>query len=79
VKDRTGTRSAGKCGRFGVPKVIESSRLDDAYGSIVWSSSGDWVFFNAGEGKVMAYSPGSEGAQYVPIDSSTPFYGLAAD
>ena len=63
----------------GTASVIEGSRLDEAYGSIAWSSSGDWIFFNAGDAKVMAYEPGSEEARFVPVEIEAPFFGLTAD
>lgn len=62
----------------GTASVIKGSRLDKDYGSIAWSSSGDWVFFNAGDAKVMAYEPGSEAARLVPVEIEAPFFGLAA-
>jgi hypothetical protein len=59
--------------------VIKGSRLDEDCGSIAWSSAGDWVFFNAGDAKVMAYQPGSEEARFVPVEIDAPFFGLTAD
>lgn len=47
----------------GTTRVIEGSALDASYGSITWSSSGDWVFFNAGGGRIMTYRLGSEEAK----------------
>jgi WD40 repeat protein len=62
----------------GTATMVEGSELDEFYGSIAWSSSGDWVFFNAGNDKVMAYHPGSEEARFVPAEIEGPFFGIAS-
>ncbi|MGH2788255.1 MAG: hypothetical protein ACRDJV_10140 [Actinomycetota bacterium] len=62
----------------GTATVVKGSVLDESYGSIAWSSSGDWVFFNAGNDKVMAYQPGSDEAQFVPVEIEGPFFSIAS-
>lgn len=59
--------------------LIEGSRRDEFYGSMTWASSGDWLFFNAGEGKIMSYRSGSEGAEPLPFRIEGQVSGMAAD
>ncbi len=43
----------------GRARIVKDSRLDPAYHAMSWSASGDRLFFSAGEGKIVAYRPGS--------------------
>jgi len=62
----------------GTATVIKGSELGEYYGSMTWSSSGDWVFFNAGRGRIMAYRPGSTEAEFLPVEIDDNFFGMAA-
>lgn len=62
----------------GTASVIKGSELDSAYGSITWSSSGNWIFFNAGNHKVMTYQTGSAEAEVLPVEIERPFFGVTA-
>jgi hypothetical protein len=64
--------------RQGTASVIKGSERDEFYGSIAWSSTGEWVFFNAGDGRVMAYSPGSPEAQTIPVEVDGSVWGMAS-
>lgn len=62
----------------GTARVIKGSERDEYYGSIAWSSTGEWVFFNAGDGRVMAYRPGAPEAQTIPVEIDGPVFGMAS-
>lgn len=63
----------------GTSNVIDESVLDESYGFITWSSSGDRLFFNAGNAGVMTYEIGSESAEFLSVDTGGPYFGIAAD
>jgi WD40 repeat protein len=64
--------------RQGTASVIKGSERDESYGSIAWSSTGEWVFFNAGDGRIMAYRPGSPEAQFIPVEVEGTVWGMAS-
>lgn len=64
--------------RQGTASVIKGSERDESNGSIAWSSTGEWVFFNAGDGRVMAYRPGTSEAQTIPVEVDGSVFGLAS-
>jgi hypothetical protein len=51
----------------GRASLVRGSRLHPWYPSLTWSPSGDWVFWNAGRGAVMAYRLGSAAAVRLPF------------
>jgi hypothetical protein len=64
-----------------VPGIPPS--LDD-YSQVVWSTSGDWVFYSVGAlapdtGQLYAYRPGDDTAYRVPVVLDRPYYGMSAD
>lgn len=62
----------------GAAQAIDGSRLPASYHKLAWSSSGD-LFFTAGEGRLMAYRPGSHRPRLLPVRLDAPILGLAAD
>ena len=61
----------------GTVRVIAGSRLS-GYRNMTWSSSGRWLFFQAGRGRVMAYRRGSTGATLLPFDLNSQIIDMAA-
>jgi hypothetical protein len=61
----------------GVATVIAGSKLS-GYRNITWSSSGRWLFFEAGRGRVMAYRRGSARATTLPFRLRDELLDLAA-
>lgn len=64
--------------RAGVASVIEGSELAD-YRAMAWSRSGEWLFFSAGDGRIMAYRPGAERAVVLPVRVEQSFADMAAN
>jgi hypothetical protein len=63
--------------RAGTARLVEGSDLADDYPAIAWSPSGEWLFFNAGAGRIMAYRIGSEKATTLPVRAPTSFIDMA--
>lgn len=61
----------------GTARLVEGSELDGDYPAMAWSHSGDWLFFSAGEGRIMAYRRGSEKAVLLPIEVGQSFVEMA--
>lgn len=55
--------------RAGRAYLVEGSR-SGVYTALAWSPTGDWLFFTTGEGRVMAYRPGSDRA--IPLSADVP-------
>lgn len=51
-------------------ELVPGSRFDGDYRALAWSSGGDWLFFSAGEGWIMAYRPGAQTAVLVAVVES---------
>jgi hypothetical protein len=64
--------------RAGTAHLVEGSDLADDYPAIAWSRSGEWLFFSAGAGRIMAYRLGSKKASVVPVRAPASFIDMAA-
>lgn len=63
--------------RAGTARLVEGSDLADDYPAIAWSPSGEWLFFSAGAGRIMAYRPASGAAIILPIQAPASFIDIA--
>jgi hypothetical protein len=59
-------------------RLIEGSELADDYPAMAWASSGEWLFFSAGGGRIMAYRPGAREAIFLPVRVAQPFVEMTA-
>jgi hypothetical protein len=64
--------------RTGTARLVEGSDLADDYPAMAWSPSGEWLFFGAGAGTIMAYRMGSEKASVLPVRAPASFIDMAA-
>ncbi|MGH2989001.1 MAG: hypothetical protein ACRDMY_03895 [Gaiellaceae bacterium] len=64
--------------RAGTARLVEGSDLADDYPAMAWSPSGEWLFFSAGAGRIMAYGPGAETAVVLPVRAPASFIDMAA-
>jgi hypothetical protein len=62
----------------GSASLIEGSELAADYPAIAWSRSGEWLFFGAGAGRIMAYRRGSEKASLLAVEVEQSFVEMAA-
>ena len=62
----------------GGARVLDGARLAAGYRNLAWSSSGE-LFFTSGEGRLMAYRPGSARPQVLPVRLRAQVLDLAAD
>jgi hypothetical protein len=51
----------------GQAKVVPGSAAHRYYASLTWSPSGEWLLWNAGRGRAMAYRPGAAAAMTLPF------------
>lgn len=63
--------------RAGTARLVEGSDLADDYPAMAWSPSGEWLFFSAGAGRIMAYRPAAEEAIVLPIRAPASFIDMA--
>lgn len=64
--------------RAGTARLVEGSDLPDDYPAMAWSPSGEWLFFSAGGGRIMAYTPASEKVVVLPVRAPASFIDMAA-
>lgn len=64
--------------RAGTARLIEGSKLADDYPAMTWSPSGEWLFYSAGGGRIMASRPASEKAIVLPTRAPASFIDMAA-
>lgn len=64
--------------RAGTVRLVEGSDLADDYPAMAWSPSGEWLFFSAGAGRIMAYRRESEKAIVLPVRAPASFIDMAA-
>jgi hypothetical protein len=61
----------------GTARLITDSRLSD-YGNMAWSSSGEWLFLDAGGGRIMAHHARSGRTTLLPFILGSQLLDLAA-
>ena len=64
--------------KAGTARLVEGSELADDYPAMAWSPSGEWLFFSAGGGRIMAYRPGSDAAIILSAQAPASFIDIAA-
>lgn len=62
----------------GTARLVEGSELADDYPAMAWASHGEWLFFSAGGGRIMAYRPGSDVAIILSPQAPASFIDIAA-
>jgi hypothetical protein len=61
----------------GNARIVKGSRLDPIYQPMAWSASGSQLFFNAGEGRIMAYRLRAQRASLLARVHGTVFHMAA--
>lgn len=62
----------------GTARLVEGPALADDYPLMAWSSTGDWLFFAAGAGRIMAYQPGTQSPVLLPVPVEGPVVAMEA-
>ena len=62
----------------GAVREVPGVRLADGSGALAWAPDGDWLFFAAPRGRLMAYRPASEQLEVLPARPPGPVLELAA-